>query len=139
MDSARTGGANAPDGIKPTAPLRDVANTVSANPNIPAFRDVLRQTQTTDINQPVTFSAHAQARLRSRNIQFSKDELDRINTAVNKVAAKGGKEALFLVKSAQGQQTGLLVSVKNRVVITAVDEASMKENVFTNIDSAAFV
>ena len=29
-----------------------------------------------------------------------------------------------------------VVSVKNRTVITAVDSESMKENVFTNIDSA---
>jgi len=30
----------------------------------------------------------------------------------------------------------LIVSIKNRTVITAVDGQSLKENVFTNIDSA---
>jgi flagellar operon protein len=30
----------------------------------------------------------------------------------------------------------LVVSIKNNMVITAVDESSTKENVFTNIDSA---
>ena len=136
MDSARTNSTNALEGISPKK-LRETSHSVPAAPGAPQFRDVLRQEVAT--TTPVTFSAHAQARLRSRNIQFTPDELDRLNTAVDKVAAKGGREALFLIKSGQGQQTGLLVSVKNRVVITAVDEASMRENVFTNIDSAAIV
>jgi len=33
----------------------------------------------------------------------------------------------------------MVVSIKNRTVITAVDADSMKENVFTNIDSAAII
>jgi flagellar operon protein len=32
-----------------------------------------------------------------------------------------------------------IVSVPNRTVITALDGGSMKENVFTNIDSAVIV
>ena len=44
------------------------------------------------------------------------------------------KDALILMK-----ETALVVSVKNRTVITAVDEASAKENIFTNIDSAAIL
>jgi hypothetical protein len=34
---------------------------------------------------------------------------------------------------------GMIVSIKNRTVITAVDSDSMRENVFTNIDSAAVI
>jgi hypothetical protein len=33
----------------------------------------------------------------------------------------------------------MVVSIKNRTVITAVDGDSMRENVFTNIDSAAII
>jgi flagellar operon protein len=33
----------------------------------------------------------------------------------------------------------LVVSVKNRTVITAMDGSNMKDNVFTNIDSAVIV
>ena len=32
-----------------------------------------------------------------------------------------------------------VVSIKNRTVITAVDGNSMKDNVFTNIDSAVII
>jgi len=125
--------------VSPATSVRTSLKSQQTTQNGASFRDVLRQSQDAVSSEPVTFSAHAQARLRSRNIQFTSDELTRLNTAVNKVAAKGGREALFLMKSAQGEQTGLLVSVKNRVVITAVDEKSLRENVFTNIDSAAIV
>ena len=33
-------------------------------------------------------------------------------------------------------KAALVVSVPNRTVITAVDKAALKENIFTNIDSA---
>jgi len=34
------------------------------------------------------------------------------------------------------RDVAFIVSVKNKTVVTAVDGESMKENVFTNIDSA---
>lgn len=33
----------------------------------------------------------------------------------------------------------MVVSIRNRVVITAVDGESMRDNLFTNIDSAAIL
>jgi flagellar operon protein len=47
------------------------------------------------------------------------------------VAQKGGRESLIMLGDA-----ALVVSVKNRTVITAMDRGSMQGNVFTNIDSA---
>jgi flagellar operon protein len=83
--------------------------------------------------QPVTFSAHALERLRMRNIRLSQDDLVRIGNAVDKVAAKGGRESLVVYKN-----TAYVVSVTNRTVITAVDTARMHDHVFTQIDSAVF-
>ena len=80
------------------------------------------------------FSQHAQQRLEVRNIKLSDQDISKINTAVDKAAAKGAKESLVIMDN-----LALVVSVKNRVVITAVDGASMKDNVFSNIDSAVFV
>jgi len=79
-------------------------------------------------------SGHAKTRLESRNIQLGKEEWDRVVDGVNKAAAKGAKESLVMVDS-----VALVVSVKNRTVITAVDQANLKDNVFTNIDSAIIV
>lgn len=81
--------------------------------------------------QGVKFSQHAQERLRSRNINFSANELAKLEGAVNSVAQKGGKESLVMMGDA-----ALVVSIKNRTVVTALDRMQMQGNVFTNIDSA---
>lgn len=83
----------------------------------------------------VQFSQHAQQRLQSRNIKLSQEQMTRLSGAVDKAAAKGARETLVLMDN----QLAFLVGVKNRTVITAVDGASVKENVFTNIDSAVIV
>jgi flagellar operon protein len=79
-------------------------------------------------------SGHAKTRLESRNIQLGKAEWDRVLDGVNRAAAKGAKESLVML-----DDIALVVSVKNRTVITAVDQQHLKENVFTNIDSAVIV
>ena len=79
-------------------------------------------------------SGHAKTRLESRNIELDQAAWQRVVEGVNRAAAKGAKESLVLVDDA-----ALVVSVKNRTVITAVDKAGLKENVFTNIDSAVIV
>lgn len=80
------------------------------------------------------FSAHAQARLQSRNISLSTEDLVRLKQGVAQAAAKGARESLVLKDG-----VAFVVSVKNNTVITAVDAQSMKGNVFTNIDSAVIV
>lgn len=83
--------------------------------------------------QPVRLSQHAQDRLKSRGITLSDADMKQLEGAVDSVAQKGGKESLILMGDA-----ALVVSVKNRTVVTAMDRQGMKGNVFTNIDSAVF-
>jgi flagellar operon protein len=73
-------------------------------------------------------------RLQSRNIKLSNDDIARMNVMADKAAEKGAKQSLFMLRD-----VAMVVSIKNRTVITAVDQDSMKENVFTNIDSAAVI
>ena len=82
----------------------------------------------------IKFSQHAQDRLKARNITFSTNDLENLAGAVNSVASKGSKESLVVMGDA-----ALVVSVKNRTVVTAMDKSQMKGNVFTNIDSAIIV
>lgn len=99
------------------------------------FRDVLRESSATaSAGTPLKFSAHALARLESRNITLTPDDVARMNVMADKAAAKGSKQSLFMMND-----VAMVVSIKNRTVITAVDQDSMKENVFTNIDSAAII
>ncbi|HTC22057.1 MAG TPA: TIGR02530 family flagellar biosynthesis protein [bacterium] len=89
---------------------------------------------TVDRGQGLKFSAHAKERLGLRNITLSAADLNRMNEAVNKAAAKGARQSLLVMEN-----QAFIVSVPNRTVITALDSNSMKENVFTNIDSAVIV
>lgn len=76
------------------------------------------------------FSNHSLERMHSRGITYSPEQMKSIETAVAKAAAKGSKDTLVLTDS-----SALIVSVKNGTVVTVMDRAAMKENVFTNIDS----
>lgn len=92
---------------------------------------------TTDLNQvksPLKFSAHASQRLTDRKIKLDAAMMGKVNDALDKAAAKGVEETLVLTPDA-----ALIVSVKNRTVITAMDRGSMSGNVFTNIDGAVIV
>lgn len=85
--------------------------------------------------QEVRFSAHAAARIEKRGVKLSPNDLTRLGRAVDRMQEKGVRDALIYINHA----VALIVSVANRTVITAVDEASAKENIFTNIDSAAIL
>ena len=74
---------------------------------------------------------HALARVQRRGIELSPATLGRLSEGVGRAASKGSRDSLVLVDG-----TAFVVSVSNRTVITAVGSEHMKENVFTNIDSA---
>lgn len=79
----------------------------------------------------IKFSGHAQTRLASRQITLSDTDVVRLGQAMTKAASKGAKGSLVLM-----DKTAFVVSVANRTVITAVASDALKENIFTNIDSA---
>jgi flagellar operon protein len=79
-------------------------------------------------------SNHAKTRLQSRDIQLDAQQWERVLSGVEKAAEKGAKESLVML-----DDVALVVSVRNRTVITAVDQQHLRENVFTNIDSAVIV
>lgn len=93
------------------------------------FADLLHQ-EIADVK----FSQHALERLKSRNLRFDQSDLLKLNEAVDKIAQKGAKESLVYIN-----HVALVVSVKNRTVITAMDGTSAKDNIFTNIDSAVIL
>ncbi len=98
------------------------------------FAEILkaRQGLAPQSNAPaVRFSAHAQTRLQSRQIPFNAAQQDRLQNAVQRVADKGAKDALVLMDN-----LALVVNVPNRTVVTVADKDQLKQNVFTNIDSA---
>jgi flagellar operon protein len=77
------------------------------------------------------FSKHALARVQRRGIELDARTISRLSEGVDRAAGKGSRDSLVLVDG-----TAFVVSVDNRTVITAVGSQHMKQNVFTNIDSA---
>jgi flagellar operon protein len=95
----------------------------------PSFQEVLRSR--TAQAPGVEFSRHALQRLERRGIELGDQTLSRLNEGVDRAAGKGSRESVVFVDG-----TAFVVSVRNRTVITAVDPEHMREQVFTNIDSA---
>jgi flagellar operon protein len=82
----------------------------------------------------VRLSHHAEQRLEQRGIQLLPEQMAKIESALDKAAAKGAKDSLILFKD-----MAFIVNVKNRTIVTAMDSSSMQDNVFTQIDSAVVV
>jgi flagellar operon protein len=120
----RIGGAGAPAPVTGTRPAAAPGGTPGAS-----FGDVLAGKL--QQSKPVTFSGHALQRLERRGIAVDDQTLARLGGAVDRAAAKGSRSSVVLV-----DDNAFVVSVPNRTVITAVDREHMKEQVFTNIDSA---
>jgi len=136
-----------PGGLStPVAPARGAGG--SGSPDAPrksgqagaSFADALAQagspTQAGVLTQAggaqqLQFSKHALARVERRGINLDASTLGRLSQGVQRAASKGSRDSLVLVDG-----TAFVVSVSNRTVITAVGSEHMKDNVFTNIDSA---
>lgn len=85
-------------------------------------------------SRQVNFSKHASARLFSRGIELSDEQLSAISNAIDKAKEKGSKETLILTDEA-----ALVVAVDNRTVVTAFDRENLREGIVTSIDSAVIL
>lgn len=103
------------------------------------FESLLREqtqsaTSTTLEKFGVKLSKHAQKRMEERNIRFEDQDWKAISNGLQQAASKGAKESLFIM-----DEVALVMSIPNSTVITAVDREQLKDNVFTNIDSAVIL
>lgn len=121
---------------RPIIPISQVIDTnyrnkITTNPN-GDFKEILQS----QINKQheIKFSKHATERLQSRNINLSKQEIQKIDNALTKAADKGVKETLIIMGN-----TAFIANVKNRTIVTAAIDENLKNNVFTNIDGAVII
>jgi len=91
----------------------------------PAFAELLGRAPN------VVFSRHALERLQRRGIELGEQQLHRLGDGVDRAAGKGSRASVVFVDG-----TAFVVAVPKRTVLTAVDPEHMREQVFTNIDSA---
>ncbi|HHX88071.1 MAG TPA: hypothetical protein GX693_07855 [Firmicutes bacterium] len=114
--------------VPPGTARADGKAVPSADPASSAFKQILesayKQTE-------IIFSAHARSRLENRKIKLGLEDLKKITRAMDKAEAKGARSPLLLYKN-----IALVASIPNRTIITAVDGAGEKEQIYTGIDSA---
>ncbi len=115
-------GPSAP--VHPTAPTQ--RQTATPATTGPSFAEVLA----THASAP-HFSRHALERLQQRGITLDQPTLNRLTDGVARAAQKGSRDSVVFVDG-----TAYVVSVANNTVITAVGSEHMRQQVFTNIDSA---
>jgi flagellar operon protein len=87
-----------------------------------------------DQQKEVKFSQHAINRMNMRGIEFNEQDMKKLSDAIDKMEEKGGKESLLMMGG-----TAYVVDVESRTIITAVNDMSGRDGVFTNIDSAMVV
>jgi flagellar operon protein len=136
-------GPAAPGGAGAPARKAPAGASTAPGQGAPSFADALTQADRSQAErsqapagsagaaQPLQFSRHALARVQRRGIELDPSTLGRLSQGVQRAAGKGSRDSLVLVDG-----TAFVVSVANRTVITAVGSEHMKDNVFTNIDSA---
>ena len=93
------------------------------------FNSVFSQKVLKERSEGLTFSKHANQRLVSRNIDLSKEQINRLNDGARKAQEKGIKESLVMV-----DDMAFIVNITNNTVVTALGESDSK--VVTNIDGA---
>lgn len=115
-----------PGAVRPGLPVKESSKTALPYHG-PSFQQVLDQ-------KVLKFSHHAEIRLQQRGIELKADQLAKLETAIDQAAAKGAKDSLMLMND-----VAFIVNVQNRTVVTAMDGNALKNNVFTQIDSAVIV
>jgi flagellar operon protein len=133
-----------PSTVEPSRPNSNRAGDIDGS----LFRDQLHALQGTLTPTPTVaqapkpnaqvsalkFSNHAIDRMQARGIRFSPEDLAKFESAMGKAESKGAKNTLLLSDAA-----AMIVNVKDKTVVTVMDKANLKENVFTNIDSTVMV
>lgn len=109
---------------------RPNANKLQVHPS--SFQNILNNTL--DNTAELQFSKHASIRLKSRNINISAEQMQRIENGVTKAKQKGIRDSLVLVDN-----IALVVNTRKNIVITAMESTGENENIYTNIDGAVIV
>jgi flagellar operon protein len=133
--SAITNPALLPPGAAAPTPAPTPATRATGTMPAMPFADVLKGVQSgseaaNEAGQ-LRFSRHALQRVERRGVALDASTLGRLNEGVGRAASKGSRASVVLV-----DDTAFVVSVTNKTVLTAVPQEHMKEQVFTNIDSA---
>ena len=106
----------------------------------PSFTEILSRQQSIDelvadrtsgVAYGLKSTKHADARLEQRDIRLTDEQMIRLEEGTKKAFNKGIKESLVLVDN-----LAFIVNTDKKTVITAIDQNSSDDNIYTNIDGA---
>lgn len=80
------------------------------------------------------FSKHSKERIEQRGISLTEELMADLNAAAGKARLRGARDVVMI-----GQDAAFIVNVPNNMVVTAMNGEEMKDNIFTNIDSAVIL
>jgi len=105
---------------------------VKSNDNIKTstFSEIFKK----NLKKDIVLSSHAQERIKQDGININNKEMEKIGQALKKLDEKGAKESLLI-----SRDYAMIASVHNKTIITAMSGERLKENVWTNIDSAMLI
>ncbi len=84
--------------------------------------------------EDLKISKHARHRLEERQININESQWKKITKQVNEAKKMGVNESLVLI-----DQAALIVSAKNKTVITAMDRKEASSQIFTNINGTIII
>jgi flagellar operon protein len=79
-------------------------------------------------------SKHAKVRMEQRGISITPQTWEKIGEKVEEAKTKGVQDSLVILKDA-----ALIVSAKNKTVITALDREEASSQIFTNINGTILI
>lgn len=82
----------------------------------------------------IEFSRHAQSRMEERDITLDEENIEKLSSAISAANEKGIQNTLVLMNN-----MAFIVHVPDNLVITAMKDTDVKEQVFTNIDGTVVV
>lgn len=97
-----------------------------------SFKELL-QTKIEEKNS-LQFSKHSKERIAQRGIEMTHELMAQLNSAAETARTKGAKDVVMI-----GSQAAFIVNIPNNIVVTAMNGNEMKNNIFTNIDSAVML
>ena len=95
-----------------------------------SFKDVLSSVRSKDEG----FAVSKHAALRLNEINFTEEDMKKIEKGFQMAKDKNSKNTVMLYKD-----VALIASVENKTLITAVDKNRAKDNIFTNVDSVVIL
>ena len=102
--------------------------TAAATPNRPAaegFGEALQRAL-----GGLSLSRHAQHRIGRRDLAIDAAAAQRLNAAVHRAAEKGARTSVVMLDN-----LAVVVDIRQRTVVTAMNQTGGEGRVFTNIDS----